>query len=162
MQTTIDIDEDILQAATELARATGRTTDAVLSEVLRQALGIAEPELLPLRDGSSQIRFDPAFEPTSAAILDLLERIEAHNDLGYPLVIPSDTMVNIERIAAELNLPIGKAASQYVEESLLEQKKWPLRDGEPDALRRPDGTPVITVEYIKYLQLKTELEDFLD
>jgi len=59
-------------------------------------------------------------------------------------------------------LPIGKAAVQHVEESLLMQKKWPTRDGEIEALRRPDGTPVITFEFVKYLQNETELEDFLD
>jgi hypothetical protein len=162
MPATIVIDEDILRVAAERARATGRTTDAVLSEVLRQGLGIAEPELESLRDGCPQIRFDSAFDPTSESILDLLQRVEQQNDLGLPLIVPPATLECIERIAARWNLPIGKAAVQHVEESLLLQKKWPLRDGEIEPLRRPDGTPVITFEYVKYLQNEAELEDFLD
>lgn len=162
MPATIVIDEVIMHAAEKRARETGSTPDAVVDQVLRQGLGIAELELLPLRDGTSQIRFDPAFEPTSAAILDLLERIEARNDLGYPLIIPSDTMASIARIASQWSLPIGKVASRYVEESLLAQEKWPLRDGKIEPLHRPDGSPVITPEFVKYLELTTELEDGLD
>jgi hypothetical protein len=162
MQTTIDIDEDILQAARDRADATGRTTNAVLSEVLRQGLGLAEPELEPLRDGCPQITFDPVFDPSSESILGLLQRIEQQNDLGPPLIIPPATMECIERIASRWNLPIGKAAVQHVEESLLLQKKWPARDGQLEPLRRPDGTPVMTLEYINYLQNVSELEDYLD
>jgi len=119
MPATIVIDEEILRVASERARATGRTTDAVLSEVLRQGLGIVDPELEPLRDGCPQIRFDPAFEPSSESILDLLQRVEQQNDLGLPLIIPTATLECIERIASTRNLPIGKAAVQHVEESLL-------------------------------------------
>jgi hypothetical protein len=162
MPATIVIDEEILRVASERARATGRTTNAVLSEVLRRGLGIAEPELEPLRDGCPQIRFDPAFEPSSESILELLQRVEQKNDLGLPLIVSSATLECIERIASKWNLPIGKAAVRHVEESLLLQNKWPTRDGEIEALRRPDSTPVITIEFVKYLQNEAELEDYLD
>ena len=113
------------------------------------------------RDGCPQIRFDPAFDPSSESILDLLQRVEQQNDLGPPLIIPPATLECIERIASRWNLPIGKAAVQSVEESLLLQKKWPSRDGQLEPLRRPDGTPVVTLEYVKYLQNEAELEDVL-
>lgn len=162
MRTTLDIDEDVLRVATERARATGRTTDAVLAEVLRQGLGIAEPAQERLRDGCPPIGFDAAFDPSSESILDLLRRVEQQNDLGPPLIIPPVTMNCIERVASQWNLPIGKAAVQYVEESLLIQKKWPSHDGQLEPLRRSDGTPVTTLEYLKYLQYEAELEDILD
>jgi hypothetical protein len=161
MQTTIDIDEDILKAATARARFSGRTTSAVIAEVLRQGLGIAEPELEPMRDGCPQIRFDPAFVPSSESILELLQRVEQQNDLGPPLIISPVTMDCIERIASQNRVPLGGVAAQSVEESLLLQKKWPSHDGELEPLRRSDGTPVMTLEYIKYLQDKMDFEDYL-
>lgn len=38
MRTTLDIDEDVLQAAKELAQARGKTAGQVLSDLARQAL----------------------------------------------------------------------------------------------------------------------------
>ena len=38
MRTTLDIDDDILQAAKERARAEGKTAGQVVSELVRQAL----------------------------------------------------------------------------------------------------------------------------
>jgi hypothetical protein len=38
MRTTLDIDEDVLQAAKERARAEGKTTGQVVSELVRMAL----------------------------------------------------------------------------------------------------------------------------
>jgi Arc/MetJ family transcription regulator len=38
MRTTLDIDEDVLQAAKELARAHGKTAGQMVSELARQAL----------------------------------------------------------------------------------------------------------------------------
>jgi hypothetical protein len=47
MRTTLDIDEDVLQAAKELAKAENKTAGQVLSELARKALtassGFAEP-----------------------------------------------------------------------------------------------------------------------
>jgi len=41
MRTTLDLDEDVLQAAKELAAVRGRTTGQVVSELLRRALAPA-------------------------------------------------------------------------------------------------------------------------
>jgi hypothetical protein len=38
MRTTLDIDEDVLRAAKELARREGKTAGAVISELTRRAL----------------------------------------------------------------------------------------------------------------------------
>jgi hypothetical protein len=38
MRTTLDLDDDVLQAAKELAAARGRTAGQVVSELLRKAL----------------------------------------------------------------------------------------------------------------------------
>ncbi|MFM1988894.1 MAG: hypothetical protein RJA99_1851 [Pseudomonadota bacterium] len=44
MRTTLDIDDDVLAAAKDLARAQGRSAGAVVSSLLRQALsGPGEP-----------------------------------------------------------------------------------------------------------------------
>ena len=59
MRTTLDIDDDILQAAKELARAAKKTTGQVLSELARKGLthrptgGFAEEAVPPyeLKDG---------------------------------------------------------------------------------------------------------------
>jgi hypothetical protein len=54
MRTTLDIDDDILQAAKELAKAEKKTAGQVLSELARKGLtsapAAAEPEF-ELRDG---------------------------------------------------------------------------------------------------------------
>ena len=39
MRTTLDLDDDILQAAKELARARGLTAGQVVSDLVRRALG---------------------------------------------------------------------------------------------------------------------------
>src|SRR5262245_8617375 len=61
MRTTLDLDDDILQAVKELARAEGKTAGQVLSELARKALtqpsaplsGFAEEAAAPfvLKDG---------------------------------------------------------------------------------------------------------------
>jgi hypothetical protein len=151
MQTTIDIDEDILQAAEERARFTGRTTNAVIAEVLRQGFGMETIELPPLRNGLPQIRFDPAFEPTADAILDLLEKVEETDDLGPPLFIPTETRKWIDQKAAERQTGRGTLASALAQESLLAQDKWPARHGVPQILRRSNDSSVITMELIDQL-----------
>lgn len=151
MQTTIEIDEDILQAARDRARFTGRTTDAVITEVLRQGLGVATQELPSLRNGLPQIRFNSSFEPTSDAILDLLEKIELSDYLGAPLIIPAETRAWIEQTAAAQHTGPGMIASEVVQDSLLAQEKWPARNGIPQILRRSDDQTVITMELIKQI-----------
>jgi hypothetical protein len=43
MRTTLDIDDDVLQAAKEMARRTRKTAGRVLSELARAALGAGPP-----------------------------------------------------------------------------------------------------------------------
>lgn len=43
MRTTLDIDDEVLAAAKELARRRGTTAGRVVSELLRRALTTAEP-----------------------------------------------------------------------------------------------------------------------
>ena len=43
MRTTLDIDDDVLEAAKALARQTDRTAGAVMSELARRALTTASP-----------------------------------------------------------------------------------------------------------------------
>lgn len=43
MRTTLDIDDDVLQAAKELASLRGKTAGQMLSELARQALAPSEP-----------------------------------------------------------------------------------------------------------------------
>lgn len=152
MQTTIDIDEDILQAAEERARATGRTPVAVMTEVLRQGLGVDRIELPPLRSGIPQIRFDPEFEGTPDSILDLLDRVKHQSDVGPPLIVPDRTREWIEQTAARQNVDPGRVAAGVVQESLLKQGIWPTRNGVPQILRRSDDDTVVTMELIKELR----------
>lgn len=51
MRTTLDIEDDILEAAKALARRTNRTAGAVLSELARRAL----TQLPPARDTPSGV-----------------------------------------------------------------------------------------------------------
>lgn len=44
MRTTLDIDDDVLQAAKELARAEGCTAGQIISRLVRQALTTPSPE----------------------------------------------------------------------------------------------------------------------
>jgi len=63
MRTTLDLDEDVLQAAKELAAARGRTTGQVVSELVRKALAPTRqgrvrngvPLLPPLPRGSAPL-----------------------------------------------------------------------------------------------------------
>jgi hypothetical protein len=47
MRTTLDIDDDVLQAAKDLARRQGKTAGAVISELVRKALGASAGGLTP-------------------------------------------------------------------------------------------------------------------
>lgn len=152
MQTTLEIDNDILQAAEERARATGRTPDAVMTEVLRQGLGVDTLELAPLRDGIPQIRFDPGFEATPDSILDLLDRVKKLSDLGAPLIVPDETRAWIEQTASRQGADPGRIAAGVVQESLLKQRIWPTRNGVPQFLRRSDDHTVVTMELINELR----------
>ncbi len=55
MRTTLDIDEDLLQAAKEIAENQGKTAGQVVSELLRKALQ-APPSRKQVRNGVPLIR----------------------------------------------------------------------------------------------------------
>jgi hypothetical protein len=80
MRTTLDIDDDILQAAKERARAEGKTTGQVVSELVRQALtgprGGSRAGELKLVDGIPVI-------PARRAVVtkELIDRLIEEEDL---------------------------------------------------------------------------------
>lgn len=80
MRTTLDIDDDILSAAKELARAEGKSVGRVLSDLARQALTAPTPGLAE----TGQEAF-PAFPtlPSRGGIvtLELVKRIEEELDM---------------------------------------------------------------------------------
>jgi hypothetical protein len=80
MRTTLDIDDDVLQAAKERARAEGKTTGQVVSELVRRALtGPREDSLageLRIVDGIPVI-------PARGAVVtkELIDRLIEEEDL---------------------------------------------------------------------------------
>lgn len=66
MRTTLDIDEDVLEAAKDLAAARRTTAGKVLSELARKGLTPAEPQplvrngvpLLPPREGARPVTME--------------------------------------------------------------------------------------------------------
>jgi hypothetical protein len=61
MRTTLDIEDDILQAVKEIASCRGTTAGSVLSELARKALEPAEPTAL--RNGVPLLPRRPAGSP---------------------------------------------------------------------------------------------------
>ena len=65
MRTTIDLDEDVLQAAKEIAKLRGRTAGQIVSDLARQALMPATSArvrngvpLLPTRPGAKLVTLE--------------------------------------------------------------------------------------------------------
>jgi hypothetical protein len=58
MRTTLDIDDDVLQAAKDRARREGKTAGAVVSELARSAL-TAPPQGLSVRQPKATCGFRP-------------------------------------------------------------------------------------------------------
>ena len=73
MRTTLDLDEDVLQAAKELAAARGSTAGKIVSELVRKAL--APPETGRVRNGVPLLprRSPGAPKPTMALVNRLRE-----------------------------------------------------------------------------------------
>ena len=61
MRTTLDIDDDILQAAKELGALHGKTAGQMVSELARRAL--AAPRRVSLRNGVPVLPRRPAGQP---------------------------------------------------------------------------------------------------
>ena len=129
MQTTLDIDNDILQAAEERARATGRTPGDVISEMARRGFDLEPAGGSDERNGEPDLKVAPGIEITADTINELLDSIERNDDLGYPLVIDEVTRRDITRLAHEQHVPPGRLAANLVQEALLLEGTWPLRNG---------------------------------
>lgn len=76
MQTTLDIDEDILQAATERSRNTGQTPGEIISGLARFAMELDRIQKLPKRNGFPQLEFDPTIAVTPELIDQILDESE--------------------------------------------------------------------------------------
>ena len=59
MRTTLDIDEDVLQAAKELAAATGKTAGQVVSALIRKGLQAPSSTRRASRNGVPIVRRKP-------------------------------------------------------------------------------------------------------
>jgi hypothetical protein len=71
MRTTFDIDDDVLQAAKEIARAHGKTAGQVVSELLRKALQPAVTSRR-VRNGVPLIARRPGAPVLTAALINEL------------------------------------------------------------------------------------------
>jgi hypothetical protein len=80
MRTTLDIDDDVLQAAKELAKAEKKTAGQVLSELARR--GLTQPRA---RSGSDQVRIVDGIPviPARGAVVpkELIDRLIEEEDL---------------------------------------------------------------------------------
>ena len=73
MRTTVDLDEDVLRVAKDLARERSQSLGRVLSELARKGLRPAEPPL-EFRNGIPLLPRLPGAKPvTSEAVKELLE-----------------------------------------------------------------------------------------
>ncbi len=75
MRTTLDIDDDVLQAAKELATLRKTTAGKVLSELARQAL--RPPEKMPsTRNGVPLLPERPDEKPVNSKLVNRLRDLE--------------------------------------------------------------------------------------
>lgn len=74
MRTTLDIDEDILLAAKELARERKLSTGKVLSELARESL--VRPHDMPTRNGFPQL---PVRDPSVVVTMEMVNELRDEN-----------------------------------------------------------------------------------
>jgi hypothetical protein len=72
MRTTLDIDDDVLQAAKELAEARGRTAGQMVSELIRKGLQAAPAGKRRVRNGVPLIRRRPGAGVMTLALVNEL------------------------------------------------------------------------------------------
>jgi hypothetical protein len=80
MRTTLDLDDDVLASAKEIARREHKTAGQVLSELARQALTGAAVVTSPPRPRRAPAHGFVAFEPRGAVVTN--EAIDRLRDLG--------------------------------------------------------------------------------
>jgi len=75
MRTTLDIDDDVLQAAKERARRENKTAGTVVSELLRQALTASPASAPGVREAPGVYGFVPF--PSRGAVItnELIDRL---------------------------------------------------------------------------------------
>lgn len=73
MRTTLDIDDDVLQAAKELAQARGRTAGQMISELARKGLE-PRPPAAKVRNGVPLLPHEPGRIVTIQMVDDALDR----------------------------------------------------------------------------------------
>jgi hypothetical protein len=77
MRTTIDIDDDVLQAAKERARRDQRTIGAVVSDLVRQALTAPSPSPSVVREVAAVYGLRPFERRGSIVTNDLIDQLRA-------------------------------------------------------------------------------------
>lgn len=77
MRTTLDIDDEVLAAAKEIARRAGKTAGEVVSELLRRALTEAPPAAAGVGEDTAVYGFRP-FPPRGSVVTS--EQIEKLRD----------------------------------------------------------------------------------
>jgi hypothetical protein len=92
MRTTLDIDDDVLEAANELAKAEGKTAGQVLSELARKALTTPDVPATGFADpgAESDLGGWPTFPHRGGRIvtLEVVERIQ--DELDAEDAVPQD------------------------------------------------------------------------
>jgi hypothetical protein len=79
MRTTLDIDDDVLEAAKVLGRRTKKTAGAVLSELARRAL-TAAPEKAGKRKSARGVGGFEPFESRGGVVTNaLIDRLREHD-----------------------------------------------------------------------------------
>jgi hypothetical protein len=73
MRTTLDIDDDVLRAAKDLARRERKTAGRVISELARQALAGAAPSMT--REPRARYGFRPFPKRGGIVTNDLIDRL---------------------------------------------------------------------------------------
>ena len=71
MRTTVNLDDDVLRAAQELASLTGRTLGEILSDLVREALARTGTEA-PLRNGVPVLESTPEAKMVTSEDVDRL------------------------------------------------------------------------------------------
>jgi Bacterial antitoxin of type II TA system, VapB len=75
MRTTLDIDDDVIQAARERARHDGKTMGRVISELARHALSAGPPEKSSVREPEPLYGFRPFAKRGGIVTNDAIDRL---------------------------------------------------------------------------------------